>query len=444
MVDSRLLACACGLVCAAAVFLGSWGVVVAAVALTTAVMRFPGHMVFFLMGWLLPLHLWLVGLARFVPWWMVVVMVGVYWFIVMVGYWVAFLPRWRAWWPLIWVAWEWGWSQTFIGHSAYAMGHLINAVPVWGSWSIYGGIYGQSLVFYGGVWWIMWLLRQPSFWIRCHALWAVCGMVALVSWGHVVWLGHKPGYTTALSILPVSTAVDQRLKLDPVAWPRVRAGYARRLAQLDPAVDVALMPETLVPTWLDEAGLRATVQQAVSPWVVMGAPIYEASAGYNAVVAVHNGQVVRPIYKKQRLMPFGEYTPGRSWLPWLVWRDDRSYSRGPADQQPLRLGETTMGMLICLESLYCVDMARWSGRADWVGVTANLAWFDSILAPRLYRRVNRARALEGHRWVVVSTNGGGGYAVDPYGWVRSERPVSPQGYAWVTPFHALIQALMDF
>ena len=142
-------------------------------------------------------------------------------------------------------------------------------------------------------------------------------------------------------------------------------------------------------------------------------------AMYNAVWLVLPDNDCTPVYRKTRLMPFGEKMPLRSIFPGLVRAigPETDYTAGTgAKVVTLKPGGLGIQPLICLEIGYS-DMAR-QGIAEGARafvLTANELWFSSIGAARFQLAHSIFRAVEFRRPVVRCTNSGLGAHIGPTG-----------------------------
>jgi apolipoprotein N-acyltransferase len=122
------------------------------------------------------------------------------------------------------------------------------------------------------------------------------------------------------------------------------------------------------------------------------------------------------------LMPFGEYTPLASWLPFL--RDINAtagqFTAGEAPKVltfPLSSGaEARVAPLICYEDIIpsLAHEAVRNGAEVLINQT-NDAWFGDTVAPYQHHLIASFRAIENRRYLLRSTNTGLTAVVDPVG-----------------------------
>ena len=88
------------------------------------------------------------------------------------------------------------------------------------------------------------------------------------------------------------------------------------------------------------------------------------------------------LYKKQRLVPFGEYIPLSGMLKWVLpaMQNDVSmsgFSRGEANQKPLIVKGHALAAAICYEVAYPNLTRRNASNSDFLITVSNEAWFTS-------------------------------------------------------------------
>jgi len=197
--------------------------------------------------------------------------------------------------------------------------------------------------------------------------------------------------------------------------------------------DVILWPEVSLPVTavadgtLDPVYTRLTAD-AQRP-ILQGAITRTGEDYYNAVVLTEPGDLpfdaARNVYRKRRLVPFGEYVPLARALPFLqtIVPIPGSFAAGDEaktipvftlDQNRVRLGP-----LICYEDVY-PTFARATIRAgaDALFVATNNAWFGPGAGSTQHAAHAVLRAVETRRPVLRVGNAGWSGWIDAYGYVR--------------------------
>jgi apolipoprotein N-acyltransferase len=203
--------------------------------------------------------------------------------------------------------------------------------------------------------------------------------------------------------------------------------YAVIMDQLDLArfsqPDLLLLPETALPTVLryDSFTLGSLVEVVGTTPVLTGCldadspEAYDALRLYNAVMFLKSGEIAG-VYRKQHLVPFGEYLPFVRWLPFDV-PDPLGFDCVAGDDVALMLvpisdgqGGTQMvacASLVCFEDAFSGLAAKAvaSGAQVLVNVT-NDGWFERSGAARQHLAQSVLRAVEYGVPVVRCANSG--------------------------------------
>jgi apolipoprotein N-acyltransferase len=173
--------------------------------------------------------------------------------------------------------------------------------------------------------------------------------------------------------------------------------------------------------------LVARVLGALGTDLLAGAPRLAAGAPppvYNSVFVLSRAGEVLAHYDKQYLVPLAETDPlgwqllAKSFGPYRYWE------RGVA-RQPLRVGATRVGVLVCNEALFPQLAAeRVRDGAELLFLPANDGWLGGgwLGRPRwgaLMLDLAVLRAVEQRRFVVRVAASGPSAVVDPWGGIRA-------------------------
>jgi apolipoprotein N-acyltransferase len=185
---------------------------------------------------------------------------------------------------------------------------------------------------------------------------------------------------------------------------------------------VIVWPETVVPgSIIYDLFLHilvGAVAQQTQAYMIVGVPeIAPGAKRYNtALVLTPTGRILGR-YDKEHIVPFGEFVPGRSWLPFLdaygVPKTDLSRGIG---HHPINTPLGDWGVMICYESMY-PQIARQTvqGGADVLFVITNDEWFGTSSAPYDHAADGSFRAAETGRWLVQAGTTGVSFLADPAG-----------------------------
>jgi apolipoprotein N-acyltransferase len=203
-------------------------------------------------------------------------------------------------------------------------------------------------------------------------------------------------------------------------------------------------PEAAIPMLLP-AEVRSVGEEPALPWIGDGSAFlvgaYAEDRGgrrYNAAFAVHpDGTVPAPYYKRV-LIPFGEYMPLASYLPWLQTMSANSGFLTPGDavkifSYPMRRADGTaytlkVAPLICYEDTVPAPAceAALGGAQLLVNLTYD-TWFGRTVAPDEHHLIAAFRAIENRRFLVRATNTGLSAVVDPLGRTIAQLPAFSEG-----------------
>ncbi len=191
-----------------------------------------------------------------------------------------------------------------------------------------------------------------------------------------------------------------------------------------------------IPCHPDNETWRAVgnlAQKSTIPFIV-NCYEYDPIAGgdYNKAQLIQGSGEFGPNYRKQILLPFGEYLPGERQLPWMRKLFPRALHYIPgSDTAPLPLGDEVLVIpTLCYEVLF-PGLVR-----DFVleggGVIVNLVddvWFGESDASAIHMALAIYRAVEFRVPLVRVTNSGNGVFVKPTGEIvkGSRTPVFKAG-----------------
>lgn len=146
---------------------------------------------------------------------------------------------------------------------------------------------------------------------------------------------------------------------------------------------------------------------------------------YNSALLISPAGEKIAEYDKNALVPFGEYVPGRRWLPFMnrITALAGDITAGTSLSLPNAAG-ARVGTLICFETTR-PDLARRmrSAGASVFVQLSNEAWFGPTSAPRQMLATAIFRAVENNIDVIRATNSGLSARIDRYGIVSGETPM---------------------
>ena len=326
----------------------------------------------------------------------------------------------------LWTALEWVLTWFLTGFPWLFAGYAFIDTPLAGLAPVTGAL-GMSFVAVLTAACLVILPAQPSARRRVlvvaapAALWVVAGSLQSVAWTE-----RGPSRGVAL----VQANVPQEAKWNRDRLPEWKARYAELTAHASDR-DIVVWPEAAIPDYyhLAKAFIDETAQ-TLSGDLVQGTVLAEVDAGgtvtvYNAAVSSAGG-----IYRKRRLVPFGDYVPFESALRGLIGFFDLPMSRGTpgAERQPhLEAAGWDLAMAICYEIAYPKAVAEHGRGADVLVTVSNDTWFGSSIGPLQHAQMARMRAIENGKYLLRATNNGVTALIDDRGAVVAELPQFEQG-----------------
>lgn len=229
--------------------------------------------------------------------------------------------------------------------------------------------------------------------------------------------------------------------LDTV-WPEEL--YLRTMSELremsthaappSPSGDPGLIvfPESPAPFLVTDPRFRtwlANIAHDTNSYVIAGSIAFAESRDEegnpdllnSALVVDPSGNVVGR-YDKIHLVPFGEYVPFKSLLFFAkkLTREVGHFARG-AERKVFSIDGVKMSAVICYESIFPDEVREFAANGAQVFVNiSDDGWYGETSAPFQHLQMARMRAIENHRWILLSTNNGVTASIDPNGRVVKE------------------------
>ncbi|UTW44947.1 apolipoprotein N-acyltransferase [bacterium SCSIO 12696] len=329
--------------------------------------------------------------------------------------------------PAVWVVAEWfiGWILTGFPWIYLGYGHIHSWLA---GWAPIGGVLSISWIvaFCGATAALM--IKQRS----RTAIIALCSCLGL-------WLGGlalqqanwtTPGTPISIGVLQPNIPQNDRWQLD------YRDRIIRNNLQLAEPLwgnQLVIWPEAAIPE----------LQHRVMPLVrqldqlarqndtafITGIPVYnfEKDEFYNSVIGLGKASGE---YRKQHLVPFGEYVPLASVLRKLGGFFDlpmSGFTPGTANQSLISTGEHKIATAICYEIAYQGLVRKLTPEANLILTVSNDTWFGDTLAPHQHLAMAQMRALENGKPVIRATNDGITALINSNGKVAKKLPQFTDG-----------------
>lgn len=152
---------------------------------------------------------------------------------------------------------------------------------------------------------------------------------------------------------------------------------------------------------------------------------------YNSVVLISSEGT--NLYRKQELVPFGEYIPFDFLLTSMVERLEAPISTlTPGDERyarVLHVDDLRIAPAICYEIAYSRNLAQLVAQndANLIVTVSEDGWFGNSWGPRQHMQIARMRAVETGRYVVRSANQGISGIISPRGNLVQYLAIGEQG-----------------
>lgn len=346
--------------------------------------------------------------------------------------------------PAAWVSVEWLRGMIFTGFPWLTLGYAHSDSPLAGYAPLLG-VYGVSLVaaVSAGLLAMLWLER-----------WNRLGRAALLAlavlWGTGALLRAVPWTQPAggpVSVALVQGNIAQDLKFNEEALVGTLETYRRLALQSDARLTV--LPETALPLLRHEMPgalleqLRKHARQNGGDMLI-GAFERDNGIYYNSVFTL--GMADEQHYRKQHLVPFGEFIPLRPLIGWFINGvldiPMGDLGRGGMRQPPLEVAGQRVAANICYEDAFGEEIIRALPQATLLVNVTNDAWYGHSHAAEQHNQIAQMRALESGRMLLRATNTGVTSIIGADGRVLQQLPQhregvllgAAQGYQGMTPY----------
>jgi apolipoprotein N-acyltransferase len=256
---------------------------------------------------------------------------------------------------------------------------------------------------------------------------AAAVMIAgILSYGYLSLWAPEPEADT-LTIATVQGDIDER-GMDQVAIRRqIFARYrtlTMRLNEIQP--DLIIYPETMTGSYLAQDSLflsfLADLGEQTSSRFLVGSRYLIRTADtyglYNSVFLVDSAGHILGRYDKNRLAPFGEYTPLSGWFPSLASYRLAQAELTPGEKwAPLPVSAKALtGIGICYETMFNADIRQVIRQnTRLLAIISDDFWFQGTQESREFYNEGVLRAIENRTPMVRCANMGLSGIVDTHG-----------------------------
>jgi len=359
--------------------------------------------------------------------------------------------------PALWVLLEWLRGLLFTGFPWLVMGYAHAAASPLAGYAPLFGVYGVSLIAAAsaGLMAFLWYIRpdmqwkQGKQWKQSKPGKLALGILLLF------WLGGAALRTVEwtqpegdpLKVSLLQGNIEQGVKFEEGNLVGTIEKYRRMVQSTDARLIV--LPETALPLLRDELPesymdiLRNHARRNGGDLLI---GLFERDRGlyYNSVISL--GSAESQSYRKNHLVPLGEFIPLRPVLGWLI--NDLLHipmsdqARGGERQQVLRVAGQRVAVNICFEDAFGEEIIRYLPEATLLVNVTNDAWYGNSHAAMQHNQIAQMRALETGRMMLRATNTGVTSIIGHHGEViqmllQHEEGVLTgmvQGYSGSTPY----------
>jgi apolipoprotein N-acyltransferase len=341
--------------------------------------------------------------------------------------------------PVFWVAADFlrsflftGFPWELLGYSQYRRLHLIQIVDI-------VGIYGLSglLAFANAALLMVYLAVTGKPWCGApvRGRFAFAGAAAALALVGLTWVygevriaqvDRMAAAAPKRRVALVQGNIEQSQKWDPAFQKATIEKYLRlSFSTLGERPELIIWPESAAPFyfWADAGPTRAVLQAVTEAgtYFLIGAPAFEVRGlkpdYFNSAYLVGPRAEVLGRYDKAHLVPYGEYTPFKEFLPFLG-----KIVEHVGDFKPGERGKTLewmghrLGIQICYEIIFPgLSRAQVRNGAGLLVTITNDAWYEKTAGPYQHFSLAVLRAVENRRVLARAANTGISGFVDPAG-----------------------------
>jgi len=259
----------------------------------------------------------------------------------------------------------------------------------------------------------------------------LAGTVALV-------LAIAAGGTVSIARIDRNTVPDKAVAMvqggldmtwrDAELLDKIYETYWPMTKKIGRGVDFIIWPESALPDYLPISKAlqdkMARLAMDSGAHILAGGPHVtfddNAPSGfreYNGAFLIDPSGKLAGEYYKVHLVPFGEFVPGRNWLPFL-----ENYKVREVDYTPgkgyniLHSGKSSLGVMICFESIFPqIGREFTKNGAEALFVITNDSWFQKTAAASQHHEFSIFRAVENRRYVARNATTGITSLISPAG-----------------------------
>ena len=207
--------------------------------------------------------------------------------------------------------------------------------------------------------------------------------------------------TKQLSVSVIQTSIPQLTKINRNNWTEIKKTYLKHIQSAKN--ELIILPESIIPTFISNTPFYKTIETHASTHkqaILFGSFLKDSEGVFNGTILVNQNKEPQ-YYKKERLMPFGEYLPFRGILNRFIPKDLQfnDFNQG-TNNTTVRLNGHTISQQICLEGIYLNQIKQ----SDLLIIVANNAWFNDSSAGKKLRQFAMAHARTKQIPIIIAAN----------------------------------------
>ncbi len=310
--------------------------------------------------------------------------------------------------PIIWLLLEIARGKFFTGFPWLVVGYTQIDSPLSGLLPVIGA-YGVSFVVVCLASCLAFIVKSKI--LRYKAIVVLSVIPILIS----SYLLQKNDYTSKKNDLLKISIVQGSLPFE-VRWSnsstKLILEHYLRLSKDEWTSDILVWPETVFTKPLDlnesEVELLKSISQRTDTHLILGVPFIQAFDNkiFNSILSVSDSI---DLYKKRKLVPFGEYFPFRKLLNSFYANLNiplSDFAPGSLEKNKFIIKENIIGALICYEIAFASIVRSSLPQAELLINLSNDSWFGRSVAAFQHLQIVRVRAAELERPIIRATNTG--------------------------------------
>jgi apolipoprotein N-acyltransferase len=330
--------------------------------------------------------------------------------------------------PLVWILMEYarGFSSTgfpwsFLAHSQQNFLPFIQIVSITGAYFISFLIVAVNTILLS----LLWRRKRISF-VYISFIAILCAVTFIYGFVSL----HEKTESPRKKVAIIQGNIRQDVRYDEAFKIMTINKYIQMTRQSGKTSDLVVWPETAMPFIFDQEIYANRYIKAlpfdVKASLLFGTISKNKSGRYrNSAYVIGTSGDTMGIYSKVHLVPFGEYTPLLTYLPFLekLTAAGGEFVSGEG-HKPITTDIGNIGIVICYEGVfpYITNETVREGAEVLVNLT-NDAWYDRTSAPFQHFAFYIFRAIETDRYVLRAANTGISAIIDPKGRVAGKTAI---------------------